>query len=172
MTYIVTSPCVDVLDKSCIDVCPVDCIYIDEGVDRMVFIAPDECVSTAPRASPSVRWSPSSPRTMFPSMRALTFPSTTTTSRRTRTRSEPRSTSSLLRPDSTPVHFLNCHSDERNEEGSGVGWPGRLRHESIYDLSPPDFSPLAQNDICYLRFELASRKRTLPLLSNSEADAS
>ena len=47
MTYIVTSPCVDVLDKSCIDVCPVDCIYIDEGVDRMVFIAPDECIDCA-----------------------------------------------------------------------------------------------------------------------------
>ena len=47
MTYIVTLPCVDILDKACIDVCPVDCIYIDEGVDRMVFIAPDECIDCA-----------------------------------------------------------------------------------------------------------------------------
>ena len=47
MTYIVTSPCVDVLDKACIDVCPVDCIYEEEGVDRMVFIAPDECIDCA-----------------------------------------------------------------------------------------------------------------------------
>ena len=47
MTYIVTSLCVDILDKACIDVCPVDCIYLDEGVDRIVFIAPDECIDCA-----------------------------------------------------------------------------------------------------------------------------
>jgi NAD-dependent dihydropyrimidine dehydrogenase PreA subunit len=34
-------PCVDVLDKACIEECPVDCIY--EG-DRMLYIHPDECV--------------------------------------------------------------------------------------------------------------------------------
>lgn len=47
MTYIVTSPCVDILDLACIDVCPVDCIYLEEGLDRMVFIAPDECIDCA-----------------------------------------------------------------------------------------------------------------------------
>ena len=47
MTYIITSPCVDVLDKSCVDVCPVDCIYHDEGTDRMLYIAPDECIDCA-----------------------------------------------------------------------------------------------------------------------------
>ena len=41
MTYIIALPCVDVLDKSCIEECPVDCIY--EG-DRMMYIQPDECV--------------------------------------------------------------------------------------------------------------------------------
>jgi ferredoxin len=41
MTYIIALPCVDLLDKTCIDVCPVDCIY--EG-DRMLYIHPDECV--------------------------------------------------------------------------------------------------------------------------------
>ena len=41
MTYIITQPCVDVLDKACIEECPVDCIY--EG-DRMLYIHPDECV--------------------------------------------------------------------------------------------------------------------------------
>ena len=41
MTYVITQPCVDVLDKACIDECPVDCIY--EG-DRMLYIHPDECV--------------------------------------------------------------------------------------------------------------------------------
>ncbi|MBH0119915.1 ferredoxin family protein [Rhodococcus sp. CX] len=41
MTYIVTEPCVDILDKACIEECPVDCIY--EG-GRMMYINPDECV--------------------------------------------------------------------------------------------------------------------------------
>lgn len=41
MTYVITQSCVDVLDKSCIEECPVDCIY--EG-PRMVYINPDECV--------------------------------------------------------------------------------------------------------------------------------
>src|SRR4051794_32857077 len=41
VTYVITQPCVDVLDKACIDECPVDCIY--EG-DRMLYIHPDECV--------------------------------------------------------------------------------------------------------------------------------
>ena len=41
MTYVITEPCIDVKDKSCIEECPVDCIY--EG-DRMLYIHPDECV--------------------------------------------------------------------------------------------------------------------------------
>ncbi|WP_448624521.1 ferredoxin [Geodermatophilus sp. URMC 64] len=41
MPYVIAEPCVDVLDKRCIDECPVDCIY--EG-DRMLYIHPDECV--------------------------------------------------------------------------------------------------------------------------------
>ena len=41
MTYVIAFPCVDVKDKSCIEECPVDCIY--EG-DRMLYIQPDECV--------------------------------------------------------------------------------------------------------------------------------
>lgn len=41
MTYVIALPCVDVLDKSCIEECPVDCIY--EG-GRMLYIHPDECV--------------------------------------------------------------------------------------------------------------------------------
>ena len=41
VTYIITQPCVDVLDRACIDECPVDCIY--EG-ERMLYIHPDECV--------------------------------------------------------------------------------------------------------------------------------
>jgi NAD-dependent dihydropyrimidine dehydrogenase PreA subunit len=41
VTYIIAQPCVDLLDKACIEECPVDCIY--EG-ERMLYIHPDECV--------------------------------------------------------------------------------------------------------------------------------
>ncbi|KIQ17487.1 ferredoxin [Rhodococcus sp. MEB064] len=41
MTYVVAEPCVDVLDRACIEECPVDCMY--QG-DRMLYIHPDECV--------------------------------------------------------------------------------------------------------------------------------
>ena len=41
MAYVITSPCVDVKDKACVEECPVDCIY--EG-ERTLYINPDECV--------------------------------------------------------------------------------------------------------------------------------
>jgi NAD-dependent dihydropyrimidine dehydrogenase PreA subunit len=41
MTYVIGLPCVDVLDRACVDECPVDCIY--EG-ERSLYIHPDECV--------------------------------------------------------------------------------------------------------------------------------
>src|SRR5260221_505867 len=41
MTYVIAEPCIDVKDKSCVEECPVDCIY--EG-NRMLYIHPDECV--------------------------------------------------------------------------------------------------------------------------------
>jgi ferredoxin len=44
MTYTITTPCIDVMDQSCVDVCPVDCIHFEEGVDRMLYIDPDECI--------------------------------------------------------------------------------------------------------------------------------
>jgi NAD-dependent dihydropyrimidine dehydrogenase PreA subunit len=44
MTYVITQPCIDTLDQSCVDVCPVDCIHFDEGVDRKLYIDPDECI--------------------------------------------------------------------------------------------------------------------------------
>ena len=48
MTYIIAEPCVDLTDQSCIDVCPVDCIYgVDEGNDRQLYINPDECIDCA-----------------------------------------------------------------------------------------------------------------------------
>ena len=44
MTYVITDPCIDVIDKSCVEVCPVDCIHFEEGVDRKLYIDPDECI--------------------------------------------------------------------------------------------------------------------------------
>jgi NAD-dependent dihydropyrimidine dehydrogenase PreA subunit len=42
MTYVIIAPCIDVKDGTCVDVCPVDCIY--EG-GRMFYIQPDECIA-------------------------------------------------------------------------------------------------------------------------------
>ena len=45
MTYTIAEPCVDVKNQSCVDVCPVSCIYIgDEASDRLLYINPDECI--------------------------------------------------------------------------------------------------------------------------------
>jgi len=45
MAYVITQPCIDVKDKSCVDVCPVSCIYIeDDALDRKLYIHPDECI--------------------------------------------------------------------------------------------------------------------------------
>jgi NAD-dependent dihydropyrimidine dehydrogenase PreA subunit len=41
MTYVIAEPCVDLMDRACVDECPVDCIY--EG-GRSLYIHPDECV--------------------------------------------------------------------------------------------------------------------------------
>ena len=41
MTYIIAEPCIDIKDKSCVDVCPVDCIH---EIGRMLVIDPDECI--------------------------------------------------------------------------------------------------------------------------------
>ena len=45
MTYIIAQPCIDVKDKACVDVCPVDCIHPVDGEDvDQLFIDPDECI--------------------------------------------------------------------------------------------------------------------------------
>ncbi len=44
MTYVITSPCIDTTDQSCVDVCPVDCIHFEEGQDKILYINPDECI--------------------------------------------------------------------------------------------------------------------------------
>jgi ferredoxin len=44
MAYVIAEPCVDVMDKACVSVCPVDCIKYDEGADRTLYIDPNECI--------------------------------------------------------------------------------------------------------------------------------
>jgi len=44
MTFVITTPCIDTRDQSCIDVCPVDCIHFEEGLDRILYIDPVECI--------------------------------------------------------------------------------------------------------------------------------
>jgi NAD-dependent dihydropyrimidine dehydrogenase PreA subunit len=39
--YVIAEPCIDVMDRSCVDECPVDCIY--EG-SRKLYISPVECI--------------------------------------------------------------------------------------------------------------------------------
>ena len=41
MAYAIGEPCIDEMDRSCVEECPVDCIY--EG-GRALYIQPDECV--------------------------------------------------------------------------------------------------------------------------------
>lgn len=44
MTYVIAEPCVDVKNQSCVDVCPVSCIYTGDDSDRILYINPDECI--------------------------------------------------------------------------------------------------------------------------------
>jgi NAD-dependent dihydropyrimidine dehydrogenase PreA subunit len=41
MTYVITEACIGVKDRSCVDVCPVACIY---EAPTMLVIAPSECI--------------------------------------------------------------------------------------------------------------------------------
>jgi len=51
MAYVIAEACVDTLDRSCVDVCPVDCISADDS-DRMLFIDPDACIDCAACVEP------------------------------------------------------------------------------------------------------------------------
>ena len=44
MTYIITEPCIGTKDASCVEVCPVDCIY---EAGEQYLIHPDECIDCA-----------------------------------------------------------------------------------------------------------------------------
>jgi ferredoxin len=41
VSYIVAEPCIDLKDRSCVDVCPVDCIH---EASRILVIDPEECI--------------------------------------------------------------------------------------------------------------------------------
>ncbi len=43
MTFVICEPCVDVKDKACVDICPVDCIHSNDN-ERMYYIDPAECI--------------------------------------------------------------------------------------------------------------------------------
>lgn len=41
VTFVIGADCVDVLDRACVDECPIDCIFVG---NRMAYIQPDECI--------------------------------------------------------------------------------------------------------------------------------
>jgi ferredoxin len=50
MTWVITRLCLDCVDESCVEVCPVDCIYVYDGTDKktfpnMLYIDPEECIN-------------------------------------------------------------------------------------------------------------------------------
>ncbi len=49
MTWVITKLCRDCVDESCVEVCPVDCIYQYDGSDsdafpKQLYIEPEECI--------------------------------------------------------------------------------------------------------------------------------
>ncbi len=50
MTWVITRLCRDCVDESCVEVCPVDCIYQydgdnEESVPKQLYINPEECIN-------------------------------------------------------------------------------------------------------------------------------
>lgn len=41
MPFVIAEPCIDVMDRACVEECPVDCIY--QG-NRKMYVNPDECI--------------------------------------------------------------------------------------------------------------------------------
>jgi len=42
MSYIIGSKCIETKDASCIEYCPIDCIYI---ADEQMYIQPEDCIN-------------------------------------------------------------------------------------------------------------------------------
>jgi ferredoxin len=49
MAWVITRLCRDCVDQSCVDVCPVDCIYehtdSDDAFPNQLYIDPEECIN-------------------------------------------------------------------------------------------------------------------------------
>ena len=43
MAYVIAEPCIGVKDKSCVEVCPCDCIHGNEDSPQL-YIDPDHCI--------------------------------------------------------------------------------------------------------------------------------
>jgi ferredoxin len=43
MPYVITEPCIGTKDRSCVDVCPVDCIHGDDSAPQL-YIDPEVCI--------------------------------------------------------------------------------------------------------------------------------
>ena len=43
MAHVIAEPCIDVKDRACVEVCPVDCI-VGTDEDRQLYIDPDVCI--------------------------------------------------------------------------------------------------------------------------------
>jgi NAD-dependent dihydropyrimidine dehydrogenase PreA subunit len=43
MTHVIAQPCINVKDKACVDVCPVDCIHSTDN-DTQFYINPNDCI--------------------------------------------------------------------------------------------------------------------------------
>ena len=46
MPYVISEPCIDTKDASCVDVCPVDCIHTTDDAPQY-YINPDQCIDCA-----------------------------------------------------------------------------------------------------------------------------
>lgn len=53
--YVITEACVDVKDRACVDVCPVQCIYEFEG-DELVAKDPDGAIENRQVPHPELRY--------------------------------------------------------------------------------------------------------------------
>ena len=48
MAYIIAAPCIDVKDRSCVSVCPVECIY-EYDPEKDALVVPDESMGSGPK---------------------------------------------------------------------------------------------------------------------------
>ncbi len=106
MTYTIAQPCVDVMDQACVSVCPVDCIHFEEGVDRTLYIDPDECIDCG-ACEPECPVAAIFPEDSVPADQIEATPPSTPSGSRTATRPAPRSTSGTP-PDALLMGLTPC----------------------------------------------------------------